>query len=321
MPRRPFWPSLLLVLCSAFLIPTSTVHGQAAHRDILRAKFARDLQRIADGYTGVLGVASIDLSDSSNQAMVGVNKDMVFPQASAIKIPILIELYRRGDAEPGLLRSRHTLTSATRTGGSGVMGFFADGASEIANEDLAVLMITLSDNTATNFLIDVVGMEAVNRTMAGMGLRETKLQRKMIRPDAQARGEENLSTPAEAATVMARLSRCALPLSRAGCARVRQVLELPKSESVRATVPDSIRVASKPGGMEAVATSWALVDFPGRPFALAVMTNYGDTEAGGAAIREIARLALDYYGKLARSTPYGARVPLAVIERERSVRP
>jgi beta-lactamase class A len=250
-----------------------------------------------------------------------VNKDMVFPQASAIKIPILIELYRRADAEPALLRARHTLTSATRTGGSGVMGFFADGASEVANEDLAVLMVTLSDNTATNFLIDVVGMEGVNRTMASLGFRETKLQRKMIRPDAQARGEENLSTPAEAATVMARLARCALPLSKSACARVRQVLELPKDESVRATVPESIRVASKPGGMEAVATSWALVDYPGRPFTLAVMTNYGDTEAGNAAIRQIARLALDYYGKLARSTPYGARVPLAVLERERPVRP
>src|SRR5215216_2312475 len=96
----------LLALCLASAISPDTLKGQAAHREILRAKFTRDLQRVADNYSGVLGVASVDLRDSTSQALVGVNKDMVFPQASAIKIPILIELYRRAEAEPGLLRVR-----------------------------------------------------------------------------------------------------------------------------------------------------------------------------------------------------------------------
>ena len=294
------------------------IAAQQPHRDILRAKLARDLQRAADSYDGVLGAATMDLVDSS---IVAVNQRLVFPQGSAIKIPILLELFRRADGEHGLLRARHPVTAATRTGGSGVLGFFSDGGSELSNEDLAVLMITLSDNSATNLLIDVVGMDGVNRTLAALGLRETRLQRKMIRPDAMARGEENVSTPLEAVTFMSRLARCALPLTAESCARMRQILELPKDEPVRSVIPDGVRVASKPGEIEGVATSWALVDLPDRPFALAVMTNYGDTERGKVAIREIARLAFDYYSKLARSTPNGARVPLPVLQRERKRAP
>src|SRR5215208_7246307 len=101
MQSRRLW-AYLLALCLASAIVPVISNGQAAHREILRAKFTRDLQRVADNYSGVLGVASVDLSDSTSQALVGVNKDMVFPQASAIKIPILIELYRRAEAEPGL---------------------------------------------------------------------------------------------------------------------------------------------------------------------------------------------------------------------------
>lgn len=262
---------------------------------------------MAADYDGVLGVETIDLTDSST---LGVNDTLVFPQGSAIKVPILIELYRRGEHDPAFLRTRQTMTAAARTGGSGVLGFFSDGGSVLSNEDLAVLMISLSDNTATNLLIDAIGMDAVNRTVASMGFTRTKLQRKMIRTPEMIRGQENISTPAEAAAIMARIARCALPMSAGSCARVRTMLELPKDEVVRSVVPPNIRVASKPGSVEGVATSWALVELPGRPFVLTVMTNYGDTQRGNDAIREIARLALSYYSKLAGATPYGARVPV-----------
>jgi len=297
----------LAAVSLAAAVPVRPVAAQPAHRAILRAKFERDLRRVADTYDGVLGVATIDLTDST---AMGVNDTLVFPQGSAIKVPILIELFRRAEHEPGLLRARQTMTTAARTGGSGVLGFFSDSGSALSNEDLAVLMISLSDNTATNMLIDLLGMDSVNRTLASMGFTRTKLQRKMIRTPEMIRGQENISTPTEAAAIMARVARCQLPMTAASCARVRAMLELPKDEPVRSVVPPNIRVASKPGSVEGVATSWALVELPGRPFVVTVMTNYGDTDRGNDAIRQIARLALDYYGKLAGATPYGARVPV-----------
>ncbi|HET7553439.1 MAG TPA: serine hydrolase [Gemmatimonadaceae bacterium] len=305
--------ALFLTTCT---LAASRVAAQAPHRAILKEKLLHELTRISDSFDGVMGIEVVDLTDSSR---IGVNQDLVFPQGSAIKIPVLLELFRRADHDPGLLRARHPISEATRTGGSGVLQFFSDGGSELSNEDLAVLMVTLSDNGATNILIDALGMDSVNRTMASLGLKQTRLQRRMISPASSARGEENISTPAEAASVMARLSRCDLPLSKSSCERVREILELPKDEAVRSVIPDDIPVASKPGGIVGVATSWALVELPDRPFAITVMTNYGGGD-GGAAIREAAKAAFEYFRRLQRATPYGTRVSSSVFEETRAPR-
>jgi beta-lactamase class A len=302
-----------LVLTALACLTTESADAQAPHREILKAKLERELRQISDSFPGVMSIQFVDLTDGMR---VGVNEQLVFPQGSSIKIPILIELFRQAESRPAILRERQRVTPATRTAGSGVIGQFADGSSELSNEDLAVLMIVLSDNTATNLLIDAVGMDAVNRTMASIGAPQTKLQRKMIRPDASARGEENISTAREAADLMVRIARCGLPVSRESCARIRRILEIPKNDAVRRAVPDDIVVASKPGGIEGVAAIWAIVAVPDRPFAFAAMTNYAGAGADEAVTRA-ARAAYDYAMRLARSTPHGARVPLSVIETER----
>jgi beta-lactamase class A len=301
-----------LLLAALTSVPHDKAPAQAPHREILRAKLEKELRQISDSFAGVMGIQFIDLTDGTR---VGVNEQLVFPQGSSIKIPILIELFRQAESRPAILRDRQRVTPATRTAGSGVIGQFADGSSELSNEDLAVLMIVLSDNTATNLLIDAVGMEAVNRTMASLGASQTRLQRKMIRPESSARGEENVSTAREAADLMVRVARCGLPVSRESCARIRRILEIPKNDAVRRAVPGEVAVASKPGGIEGVAAIWAIVAVPDRPFVLAAMTNYGSS--GDEAITRAARVAYDYATRLARSSPHGARVPLGVIEAER----
>jgi beta-lactamase class A len=293
------------------LVPTRAP-AQAPHREILRSKLEKELRQISDSFAGAMSIQFVDLTDGTR---VGVNEQLVFPQGSSIKIPILVELFRQAESRPAILRERQRVTPATRTAGSGVIGQFADGSSELSNEDLAVLMIALSDNTATNLLIDAVGMDAVNRTMASLGAPQTKLQRKMIRAESSARGEENVSTAREAADLMVRVARCDLPMSRDSCARIRRILEIPKNDAVRRAVPGEVAVASKPGGIEGVAAIWAVVAVPDRPFVLAAMTNYGS--AGDEAISRAARAAYDYATRLARTTPHGARVPLGVIEAER----
>jgi beta-lactamase class A len=302
----------ILVITSLASLATEAARSQAPHREILRSKLERELRQISDSFPGAMGIQFLDLTDGTR---VGVNEQLVFPQGSSIKVAILIELFRQAEARPGILRERQRVTPATRTAGSGLISQFADGSSELSNEDLAVLMIVLSDNTATNLLIDAVGMDAVNRTMASLGAPQTRLQRKMIRPEASARGEENISTAREAADLMARIARCNLPVSGESCARIRRILEIPKNDAVRRAVPGEVAVASKPGGIEGVAAIWAIVAVPDRPFVLAAMTNYGGD--GDQAITRAARAAYDYATRLARTTPHGARVPLGVMEAER----
>jgi beta-lactamase class A len=283
------------------------------HREILREKLEKELRRIADSFKGVMSVQFVDLSDGTR---VGVNEQLVFPQGSSIKVPILIELFRQAESRPAILRERQRVTGATRTGGSGILEHFVEGSSELSNEDLAVLMIGLSDNTATDLLIDVVGMQSVNETMAALGAPQTKLRRKMITPEASARGEENVSTAQEAATLMARIARCELPVSREACAEIRRILAIPRGNAVRRVVPTEVRVLSKTGGVPGVSVIWAIVEVPDRPFVFTAMTNYGFAD-GGEAIERAARAAYDYARRLARATEYGVRVPLEVIQAQR----
>ncbi len=301
---------LATLTCAGVVALPIRVSGQEAHLEILRQKFQDRIEAIADDFDGVAGIHVIDLQSGER---FGVNEDLVFPQGSAIKIPILLELFRRAEHEPGFLRRRREVTDAVRTGGSGVLQYLTDGGSALSLEDYAITMILYSDNTATNVLIDEVGMDSVNALMDRLGAPHTRLRRKMIRPEASAAGRENVSTPREAADLMARIAGCDLPLGAPACRRVIDILELYKRGPVRAPIPRSVKVAFKPGGIEGVATAWALVELPDRPYVLTVMTNYGGD--GGAVVRAASAAAYRYFTKLARSTPYGARVPLAVKRR------
>jgi len=174
-------------------------------------------------------------------------------------------------------------------------------------------MITVSDNTATNLLIDRVGMEKVNATTRALGVPDVKLQRKMIRPRDSFAGNENIATPSGAATIMAKIAKCELPMSKERCGELRRLLEIPKGGPIEASVPEGVRVAWKPGDIEGVNTAWGLVDLPGRPYVVVGMVNYSDADEGMRALRRMADAAYGYFHVLARSTPYGARVPLDMI--------
>ena len=146
---------LILLLCLS-----ATAMPQDKHREILRGKFQSDLQAIVDDYEGVAGLHIVDLTSGDRFA---VRDDLQFPQASAIKVPVLLELFRRAESEPGLLNKRVEMTDEIRTLGSGVLRYLTDGGSSLSLHDHAIYMILYSDNTATNVLIDELGMDRVHR--------------------------------------------------------------------------------------------------------------------------------------------------------------
>jgi len=281
--------------------------AQDAHREIIRKKLQADLEAVIDNYEGVAGVHIIDLSNGDRW---GYRDDLQYPQASAIKVPVLLELFRRAESAPGLLRKRVEMTDEVRTLGSGVLRYLTDGGSSLSLEDYAIYMIKYSDNTGTNVLIDELGMTKINALSASLGAEHTLLQRKMIRPDQSAIGNENLSTPRDAAAIMERIATCNLPMSLSACARVREILEMYKDGPIRTPVPEDVAIAFKPGGITGVSTVWGIVDVPDRPYVIVVMSNYGGN--GGAVIESISRLAYDYFSRLSGITEYGTRVPLDV---------
>jgi beta-lactamase class A len=166
-------------------------------------------------------------------------------------------------------------------------------------------MMGWSDNAATNVLIDRVGMDAVNRRLDALGLRATHLRRKMMDLEAARRGDENVSTPAEMRQ-LAEALYAGTGLSRERARDLLAVAAVPKDSPFRVPLPGGLVVADKPGSLEAVRCVTAIVDLPGRPYTVSIMTTYLRRDADGeAAIREISAALYQTFDRLARSSDLG----------------
>lgn len=120
---------------------------------------------------GVVGVAAKHLETGEH---VSHNADTVFFTASTLKLPLLVELYRQVDAGIIDVNERIDLTDALRVPGSGVLKELAAGLQPTVH-DLAMLMIIISDNTATDILYNRVGGDNINNTMRQLGLTHTHI--------------------------------------------------------------------------------------------------------------------------------------------------
>ena len=178
-----------------------TAPGTAAKQDILWQKLESTINDVDHNLDGVLGVAILDLSSGKKFLL---HADDVFPQASSIKIAVLAELYRQAQDGKLKLTDLYTVQASDLVADSDIMGGLTPGVSRITLRDLATMMVAVSDNSATNVLIDRVGMENVNALMDSLGLAHTRLRRKMMDLNAAGEGRENVSTPAE---MMALLER------------------------------------------------------------------------------------------------------------------
>lgn len=271
---------------------------------LLRQKTETRLHEIAGRTRGVLGLSVLDLT---NREQFGINEHNLFPQASAIKIPILMEVYKQAGQGKFNLADMRRIEKPDKTPGSGILSELGDGTVQMNLHDLCVLMIVLSDNTATNMLIDLVGMAGVNETLQSLGLKQTQLKRRMMDTGASLRGDENLSTPAEAARIMELLWRGEF-INRDVCDEILAILKKPKPGGITSGLPAGTVVAFKPGGIAGVVTEWAVVLLKDRPYVVTIMENYGIKPDAPGAIAEISKVLHEYFHRLSLTTPFGSYV-------------
>jgi beta-lactamase class A len=136
-----------------------------------------ELEAIARRFEGKLGICSarIDAPD----AVLEVSGDEVFPAASVIKIALALEVFCQVEEGAISLGERVALTSSEKVIGSGVLAELSDGLSPTIG-DLVFLAMAISDNTAANLLVERVGIFSVNRRLATLGLKKTRLSGKIL---------------------------------------------------------------------------------------------------------------------------------------------
>ena len=267
-----------------------------------------DVAEVERHLDGVLGVAILDLN--SGQQLL-VNADEVFPQASSIKIAVLAELYHQAEQAaqgmPGKARlaDEYVVRSADLVADSDILGGLTPGVTRLTNRDLATMMVAVSDNAATNVLIDRVGMQNVTQLMAAQGLAHTQLRRKMMDLKAAGEGRENISTPREMMTLLERLYRGQV----IGAPLIEDfwtMFATHKASWLPRGLPADLRIANKPGELEGVRADSGVVFLKNRPYVICVMTTYLRNErAGEEAISAISNAAYGMFDRLASASEYG----------------
>jgi beta-lactamase class A len=201
-----------------------------------------------------------------------LNPTKLFPAASMIKVPIMYEIMRQAATNTLSLDDCLTVTSDIRTDGSGILKELRPNITMTIKE-LVTLMIILSDNTATNILIDLVGMAAVNTTMANLGLKSTVLRREMMDFAAAQAGQENTTSAADLALLFTTIySHCELPQKYSDL-----MLDILKRQQIEDKLPfflpEGTVIAHKTGTLPGVEHDGGILFLPSGTYIICILTS------------------------------------------------
>ncbi|MEG4033040.1 serine hydrolase [Microcoleus sp. S36b_A4] len=239
--------------------------------------------------------AGIFLVDLDTGSYLNFNGDTAFASASTIKVPILVAFFQAVDEGKVQLDQVLTLKSEHIVGGSGDMQDQAPGKKYSALE-VAQKMIVVSDNTATNMMIELLGgAEMLNQQFANWGLRATVLRNNL--PDLEG---TNTTSPQDLINIIAQIDRGNL-VSVKSRDRILQIMRQTRNDSLLPKgLGEGSVIAHKTGNIDTMLADAGMVDLPnGKRYLVAVMVKHSpETEKPAQTlIREISRMSYRYlYG-------------------------
>lgn len=251
----------------------------------------RTIEAMLAEYTGRFAVVIVHPPTGGR---LDINRDMIFPSASMIKVPIMYEIMRQAATGRLSLDEFLTVTADVRTDGGILQELRPDITMTI--RELVTLMTVLSDNTATNMLIDRIGMASVNHTMADLGLTATVLRRRMMDFAAARAGNENETSAADLALLFE------IILNSTGLPRTHStwMLDILKRQQIQDKLPfylpEETVLAHKTGTLTGVEHDGGILFLPGGPYIICVLSsglaaNYRGLQLGA----RIGKAVYDYF--------------------------
>lgn len=268
------------LVLAAVLIAVARDASRADEPDALAAR----LCPLIDAHRGQAAVAVKRLGETNTDAKrpacdFAYRADEVMPTASLIKFPVLVELYRQAGERQVNLDEMLTLREADKVPGSGILTpHFTPGAT-LSLRDAARLMIAFSDNTATNLVLDKIGIASTGETMARLGYPSTRLHHKVYLRDTTTIDAERSeryglgsTTASEMIRLMESLHQRTLVSAEASQAMLDHLKACEDRDKFSRLLPEGVTVAFKTGSLDEVRTAAGIIDTPGGPVALCVLT-------------------------------------------------
>ncbi len=244
-----------------------------------------DLKQLQDKLQTMIeqheGHAAVAFHDPETKEEILINTKDVFPSASLIKNPILAYFYDRVEAGDLSLDDKLVLTSEMKCGGDGILKEFVDGH-ELNLFEVATLMIIISDNAATNILIDKLGEDKINAYAKDvLDMPDTDLQRRLMDLEAAKKGKDNFTTAADQLTFFKKLFYKDIVNEKVS----EQMLDIYKRQQVTGRLdlylPLETPTARKTGDLDYLEHDCGYVWKDGRPYIICVLTEKSETNKEG----------------------------------------
>lgn len=240
------------------------------------------------------GTAGVVVKDLETNWELSHNKDKLFPSASLAKIPIMAGCFLAASEGRLKLDKVVNLRSSDKTSGSGILKDMHQGTSFLV-EELIGLMVYDSDNTAANMLIKMVGIDYLNKSFKGFGLKNTNLSRNIADFLLRDKGVENYTTAEDTASILARAYRKELVNKNVSEKCIKLLKMQRANDRIPKYLPTNITIAHKTGLEKSVCHDVGIVFTKKGDFIICVLTKHKNSNS--AASKElIAKLAYYTYG-------------------------
>ena len=274
---------------------------------VCAAAAASDLDTLVkakiEGFDGSVSLYAKNLDSGATYSLRG---EEPVRSASTIKLPILVEAFAA--VTEGRVKWEDAVAIRSKVNGAGVLQELSDTVS-LPLRDVVVLMIVVSDNTATNLVLDRLKGDAVNSRMDSLGLKQTRLLKKIGGGGESKAGQDpgnkrfgiGVTTPREMVTLLEKLERGQVVSENASREMVAILKRQQYKDGIGRRVP--YEVASKSGALDALRSDVGIVYTPGGRIAIAATVDgmpkidYSADNAGNILIAELTKVLVEGLAK------------------------
>jgi serine-type D-Ala-D-Ala carboxypeptidase (penicillin-binding protein 5/6) len=261
------------------------------------------LQPLIDAHQGKVAVAIKQLKTGE---AFSHNAEVPMPTASLIKLAIMAETYRQAEEGKIDLAKQITLRQEDKVPGSGILTQHFSPGMSLPLVDAVHLMIVYSDNTATNLVLDQIGLPATSAAMEKLGLPNTKVHSKVFRGDSTIFPERSKefglgSTTAGEMVQLLELLEQGKLAGEVGTKEMRRHLAACEDKRLSRHFPPEIKVLQKTGSVTAIRTVAGIIELPSGNVAVCVLTNenkdrrWAADNAGEVLAANIGRILLEHF--------------------------